>query len=168
MENSKPTFPLPTIGIGAVVMNPDGQVLLIKRDQPPAHGLWSIPGGKQEAGETMVEACRREVLEETGLEVLVFNILAVVERRLEGFHYVIIDFFAVYRGDGSELAAQSDVSEACWVSPADLGRFALVPGLEAIVRSAAEQFRRGVSLGLVDSAGCGTDFVVKDFGRHAE
>lgn len=150
---------IPSIGVAAVVLNRQGQILLIKRNQPPAQGFWSIPGGKQEAGESIVEACRREVLEETGLCVDVKNILAVVERRLEGFHYVIIDFYAEYQGEVQHPQAQSDVSKACWVDMAELSRYALVDGLERIVQSAVEQFRHGVAIGLADVAGDVGDFV---------
>ncbi|WP_152555669.1 NUDIX hydrolase [Methylomarinum vadi] len=166
MDNSKQIPPMPAIGVGAVVLNRRGQILLIKRDKAPAHGLWSIPGGKQEAGETLVEACRREVLEETGLKVKIHNILAVVERRLEGFHYVIVDFFAECSDEKTFPVAQSDASEACWVAPVHLERFALVEGLKAIIDSAVEQFQRGVEHGLVDREGRGTDF--KDFRRDAD
>ncbi|WP_305906434.1 NUDIX hydrolase [Methylomarinum sp. Ch1-1] len=160
MQNSKPTIPTPTIGVSAVVFNQQGQILLIKRDKPPALGLWSIPGGKQEPGESIGEACRREVLEETGLDVEVKNIIALVERRLEGFHYIIIDFFAEYHGDRSDPVAQSDVSEARWVSVDDLSQFSMVEGLDAILQTASEQFHRGGEQGLVNVDGNGTDFII--------
>lgn len=157
MQNSK-QIP-PSIGVAAVVLNNNGQVLLIKRGQPPAQGLWSIPGGKQEPGESMVEACRREVLEETGVHVVVKNILAVVERRLEGFHYVIIDFYAEYHGDAFEPAAQSDVSDAQWVDADTLADFTLVEGLSSILQAALQQFESNRLCGLADVTEKGSDFV---------
>ncbi len=161
MRNSRQLIPPPSIGIGAVVFNRRGQLLLIRRDKPPARGLWSIPGGKQESGESMVEACRREVLEETGVAVRIDNILAVVERRLEGFHYVIIDFFAECTDDDPQPVAQSDVSKACWVNADELDRFTLVEGLRTVLDCGIEQFQRGRRRGLIDRNGQRTDFVTK-------
>lgn len=64
-HNTNPPFPEPMIGVGGLLVNRLNQVLLIKRDKPPAQGLWSVPGGKLEAGEALIECCRREMQEET-------------------------------------------------------------------------------------------------------
>ncbi len=114
MENqTKKMIPEPKVGVSAVVFNTSGCILLIKRNKAPALGLWSIPGGRHEAGESLQEACKREVFEETGLTVDVQGILAVVERRIESFHYVVIDFIATLIDDiNIQPVAQSDVSEA--------------------------------------------------------
>lgn len=159
MQKSKQNRVIPAIGVGAVVLNQRGQILLIKRNKPPAFGLWSVPGGKQEPGETVKEACTREVWEETQLRVEVKNVLALAERRLEGFHYVIIDFYAEFPGERTAPVAQSDVSEAVWVDPNDLAGFDLVDGLEPILHSAVDQFQQGLPRGLVDLQGDGTDFI---------
>lgn len=124
----------PKIGVGAVIFDPDSRVLLIKRNAPPARGRWSIPGGKQEAGETLVEACLREVLEETGLAVRLGPIVAVVERIRDGFHYVIIDFWATIPQEGPLTPhAADDVSDALWVEVDRLSEFDLVEGLSEII-----------------------------------
>ena len=159
MPENKQILPTPTIGVSAVVINTKGQVLLIKRNKPPAHGLWSIPGGKQEPGESVKQACEREVLEETGLTVEVKNIIAVVERRIQGFHYIIIDFFAECNGEHAMPDAQSDVSDARWVSIDELGQFSLVEGLQRIIRLAVQQFESREESGLRDPDGKGTDFI---------
>lgn len=158
MYCDKQPSPLPTISVGAVVINNDGCILLIQRGQPPAEGLWSIPGGKQEPGESLVEACCREVLEETGLSVTVGNILAVVERRREGFHYVIVDFYAAY-GGRDKPQAQSDVRRAGWYALEDIGNKVLVDGLLPILELALRQFRQSNPVGLIDTDGSGIDFV---------
>jgi ADP-ribose pyrophosphatase YjhB (NUDIX family) len=113
MQNNTHSLPVPTLGVSGIVFNNQKQILLIRRNQPPAMGLWSIPGGKLEQGESLVEACKREIKEETGLDTEVKNIVAVVERRVEGFHYVIIDYIALLADEeNSQPIAQSDVSEA--------------------------------------------------------
>ena len=137
MQNNTDSLPVPTLGVSGIVFNKQKQILLIQRNQPPAMGFWSIPGGKLEAGESLAEACRREIKEETGLDTEVKNIVAVVERRVEGFHYVIIDYLALLADEeNSQPIARSDVSEARWVSLEHLIHYDLVEGLaEIIVRT---------------------------------
>ncbi len=131
---------------------------MIKRGKAPAFGQWSIPGGRQDAGETLVAACQREVREETGLSIRVENIIAVVERQAEGFHYVIIDFFARYAGDQIAVA-QSDASDIAWVARDELANFDLVSGLHAIIMRAMNQAEGTKTSGLQDIAGEGCDFL---------
>ncbi len=159
MRDINKTLPTPTIGVAAVILNPQGQVLLIKRDKAPAFGLWSIPGGKQEPGESVKQACEREVLEETGLAVEAKSIIAVVERQIEGFHYLIVDFFAEIDDQQIEPVAQSDVSAARWVPVAELSQYDLVAGLQRIIQMAERLFQQRQQLGLCDAEGKGTDFV---------
>lgn len=155
------TLPVPSIGVGGVLFNSDQQVLLIKRNQPPAKGWWSIPGGRLESGESLVEACRREFYEETNLDIMVKHIVAVVERRLEGFHYVIIDFY-VQLVDEENCApfAQSDVAEAKWVGLSDLGQFDLVEGLTEIITRTFHSQAQQNSVGLYDANSSGKDFIL--------
>ncbi len=157
----KNKVPEPTIGVGAVIFNSAGYVLLIKRDKAPRNGFWSIPGGKQEAGETLKTACKREVLEETGLTIGVKNIIAVVERRVEAFHYVIIDFLATIADDAHEMpVAQSDVSDAKWVSVNQLSEFDLVEGLEEIIIRVHRNQNVETTSGLQDVECMGSDFIL--------
>ena len=162
MKNQlKDTFPEPKIGVGAIIFNSAGYVLLIKRDKAPRFGLWSIPGGKQEAGESLKNACKREVFEETGLNIDVKNIIAVVERRVEAFHYVVIDFFATIADDAHETPiAQSDVSEAKWISVNNLAQFELVEGLEEIILRINRNLNGETKRGLQDINYLGTDFIL--------
>src|SRR5664280_1453125 len=134
MQNNTQSLPVPTLSVSGIVFNNQKQILLIKRNQPPAMGLWSIPGGKLEADESLLEACQREIKEETGLDTEVKNIVAVVERRVEGFHYVIIDYLALLADqENSQPIAQSDVSEARWVNLEHLIDYDLVAGLADII-----------------------------------
>lgn len=159
--NEIETLPIPAIGVGGVVFNSKGEVLMICRNKQPAMGQWSVPGGCLDPGESLVDACRREIKEETGMDVNVKNIVAVVERRLDKFHYVIIDFFAELEpGSISLPVPQTDVSEARWVVMDELNTLNLVVGLEEIIRRADRSRREKDRNGLIDIEGCNTDFIL--------
>lgn len=118
----------PLVGIGIVVLKPDA-VLLIRRGRPPALGQWSLPGGAQELGETAEQAARRELLEETGLEVGPLHLAAHVDSihpdpdgRIR-FHYTILDFAA--RWQGGEPVAQGDAADAIFAPLDGLDEYAL-------------------------------------------
>ncbi len=110
--------PRPIVGIGVAVLRPDA-VLLVRRGRAPSLGAWSLPGGGQILGETAEQAARRELAEETGLQVGDLILAANVDsihRDAEGrvrFHYTILDFAA--RWSGGEPRAGSDVTAAAWV-----------------------------------------------------
>lgn len=113
----------PIVGIGVIVLR-QGEVLLIRRGKPPNEGMWSLPGGGQELGERAEEAARRELLEETGLEVGQLHLAANVdsithdgEGRIQ-FHYTILDFAA--RWAGGTPRAGGDAAHAAWVRFEDL------------------------------------------------
>jgi len=111
-------YPLrPIVGIGIVVLKGE-HVLLVRRGKPPGVGSWTLPGGGQELGETAQDAARRELLEETALEVGPLTLAAQVDsirRDAAGriqYHYTILDFAA--RWEAGEPIAGSDVTEAVW------------------------------------------------------
>ncbi|MDD5580841.1 MAG: NUDIX hydrolase [Methylobacter sp.] len=156
--------PVPAIGVGGIVFNNQDQVLIIRRNQPPAMGLWSIPGGKLEAGEALADACKREIKEETGLDTEIKNIIAVVERRIEGFHYVIIDYLALLVDqEYSVPIAQSDVIEAKWVNLEQLSDYELVEGLEKIIIRTFSFYRGDYLAGLYDFDAANTDYILPEF-----
>ncbi len=156
--------PHPLIGVSAIIFDQDERVLLIQRGKPPASGFWHVPGGKLEAGESLVEGVRREVKEETGLDVDIGPIMAVVERRQEGFHYVIIDFLAQLADTNQthHLIAADDASDARWVTEDELDQLPIAHGLLPILER-ARLAHRGERLGLVDAEGFGTDFIPTAF-----
>ncbi|MDA1342995.1 MAG: NUDIX domain-containing protein [Proteobacteria bacterium] len=157
---SETMLPVPSIGVGGVLLNSHHQVLLIKRNQAPAKGLWSLPGGRLEPGESLVEACKREFHEETNLEVEVKHIVAVVDRRLEGFHYVIIDYWVTLVDERRCVpVAQSDVAEAKWINLDDLGLYDVVVGLTEIILSSYQSYAKRDLVGLHDVNLTGTDFI---------
>lgn len=116
----------PIVGVGAIVLEGD-RVLLVKRAHEPLKGEWSLPGGAVDVGETLEEAIRREVREETCLDVEVGPIVDVLDRirydpdgRVK-FHYVVVDFLC--RPLSGTLQCASDAEEAAWAARADLGRY---------------------------------------------
>ena len=134
----------PFVGVGVVVWR-DDRVLLVQRGKPPRAGSWSIPGGAQHLGETVYEAARREVREETGLDVEVLDLVAVVDsinRDEDGgvrYHYTLVDLVAEWRS--GEAAAGDDVADCIWVTPDDLDRFALWRETVRIIGLAADKRR---------------------------
>jgi len=101
--------------VGAVIRDERGRILLIKRGHEPGKGLWSVPGGRIEPGETDEQAVVREVLEETGLEVECGPLLGAIERQgMSGMILQISDYRAVVTG--GELAAGDDAADARWLT----------------------------------------------------
>jgi 8-oxo-dGTP diphosphatase len=130
----------PVVGVGAVIWNAAGEIVLIRRGQEPRLGEWSIPGGRLEWGETVEAALLREVREETGLNVEIAGLIDVVDsvtRDAGGTvvrHYVLIDFSV--RHVSGELAAGTDAAEACWVALTDLDRYSLWTETRRIIETA--------------------------------
>jgi len=116
--------------VGAVATDEQGRLLMIKRGHEPGAGLWSIPGGRIEPGETDAEALVREVLEETSLIVEVGRLLGRVQRPfLDGAVIDIRDYAVTVTG--GTLRPGDDAAEARWVAAADLNSLAITEGLIA-------------------------------------
>ena len=135
----------PMVGIGIVLLR-GAEVLLIKRGKPPGAGVWSLPGGLQELGETAEACARRELREETGLTAGELRLIAHVDsihRDAEGgieFHYTILDFGGFYeRGDA---VAGDDVTELAWVNPVDFNAYDLWPEARRIINKTISELRR--------------------------
>ena len=122
----------PELCVGAVVVH-DGRLLLIERGRGAGVGLWAVPGGRVETGETMARATERELFEETGLRGQVERCLGWVERISAEHHFVIVDFLV--RLDGPDTAtAGDDAAAVAWVPLAEVRhRPGLVDGLVAFL-----------------------------------
>jgi ADP-ribose pyrophosphatase YjhB (NUDIX family) len=122
----------PVVAVGAIVID-KGAILLVKRDREPAKGLWSLPGGRVEVGESLREALVREVREETGIEVDVDGMIGTAERIVrndEGdiaFHYVILDYVCTARS--VDIKAGDDAAEVRWVPVGEIADLQLTAGL---------------------------------------
>lgn len=130
----------PWIGIGVIVFRGD-HVLLVRRGRPPRQGEWSLPGGAQRLGETAEAAARRELREETGVEVGPLRLAAVVDamsRDAEGalrFHYTIVDYAAEWRS--GEARPGGDAAEVAWAPLSGLAPFALTEDARRVIAEAA-------------------------------
>lgn len=126
MKRKFPTHPI--VGVGAVILHHDS-VLLVQRATPPMEGEWTLPGGVVETGESLEEAVRREIKEETNLDIQVGPLLELFERiqRDErdrvAYHYIIADYLA--KKTGGKLRPATDVRQAKFVPRSDLAGFRL-------------------------------------------
>jgi 8-oxo-dGTP diphosphatase len=113
--------------VGAVVFDAQGRLLMIQRGHDPGAGLWSIPGGRIEPGETDEQALVRELLEETNLQVKVGRFVGRVRREGLGAIIDIRDYAATVTG--GTLRPGDDAADARWVEAAELARLEVTEGL---------------------------------------
>ncbi len=118
----------------------DGRILLVERGREPLKDWWSLPGGVVETGERLEEALRREVREETGLEIDILELLEIYERIMlddtgaTEYHYVLMDYLC--RPVGGTLCAADDASRVAWVLEAELGTLRITEGTPAVIAKA--------------------------------
>jgi 8-oxo-dGTP diphosphatase len=129
----------PVAAVGGVVIDGDC-VLLVKRALPPRQGEWSLPGGLLELGESLADGVRREIREETGLDVDVGPVVEVFDRvhRDEAgrirYHFVIVDFLCRVRG--GDLRAGADAADARWVARGDVSGLGVNAFAAAVIERA--------------------------------
>jgi 8-oxo-dGTP diphosphatase len=114
----------PRVGVGAIVVR-EGALLMVLRGKDPGRGLWSVPGGRVEAGEYLFDAVKREVREETGLDVEVGDLLGIHEV-VGDPHYVIMDYSATVVGELTPVAG-ADADEARWIPFEEVQTLDLTP-----------------------------------------
>ena len=125
----------PRVGVGVAIVR-DGQILLVKRRNEPGKGLWAVPGGKVEYGETLRDAAAREVKEETGLDVVVGPLIWSGESIGAHGHIVLIDFLGSVLG--GELAASDDAEQVLWVDVEKADELALTPTMHDLLAKLEE------------------------------
>jgi ADP-ribose pyrophosphatase YjhB (NUDIX family) len=144
-ENSRIYPTRPYLAVSAAIFR-DRKVLIVRRARPPAHGLYTLPGGGVELGETLEQAVIREVREETSLDVepvalagyrqaIARDAAGLVER-----HFVILPFAA--RWIAGEISLNEELAEAHWLDPSGLSALQTTEGLAQIVAAASERLDR--------------------------
>lgn len=155
MPSSREYPERPVVGVGGIIID-KGRTVLIRRGSEPLLGEWSIPGGSLEIGETLEEGVRRELLEETGIEVRVLELIEVFDRIYSGneaassqnkkrprFHYVIVDYLC--ESVGGEPRASSDVTDLVFAREEELPQYHLTQTATRILKKAfaMDRARRG-------------------------
>jgi ADP-ribose pyrophosphatase YjhB (NUDIX family) len=126
----------PLVGVGALIFDGD-RILMAQRGKEPLKGWWSLPGGALETGELLADAVRREVREETGLEIEPLRVFEIFERILRDdqgapeYHYVLIDYLC--RATGGTLAPGDDVSHVEWMPRPALDALRITEGTLAVI-----------------------------------
>lgn len=151
MASSREYPERPVVGVGGVIVD-RGRTVLIRRGTEPLLGQWSIPGGTIEIGETIEEAVRRELREETGLEVRVLELIELFDRiylengtapardiRKPRYHYVIADYLCELVG--GEPRAGSDVTDLAFAREEELAKFHLTEKATSLLKKAFAMFR---------------------------
>jgi ADP-ribose pyrophosphatase YjhB (NUDIX family) len=135
----------PLIGVGALIFRRD-RILMAQRGKEPLKNWWSLPGGALELGERLKDGVRREVREETGLEIRPLGVLEIFERIIldasgaPEYHYVLIDY--ICRIVGGELLAGDDVCAVEWVRQRDLPKLRITEGTLAVIEKGFRERRR--------------------------
>jgi ADP-ribose pyrophosphatase YjhB (NUDIX family) len=120
--------------VGAVVQDAAGRLLLIQRGQEPSRGLWSLPGGRVEAGETMEQAVEREVLEETGLRVRAGALVGRVSIPGDGVVYDVLDLSCTLTDTEARPVAGDDAADVVFADAVTLARLPCTPLLLETLR----------------------------------
>lgn len=130
------------LGVGALIFDPERRILMVQRGGEPLKGWWSLPGGVLETGERLADGVRREVQEETGLDVFPERIAEVFERIMPDsngraeYHYVLIDY--VCRPVGGTLCAGDDCAAVRWAERQELPGMQITEGTLGVIEKVYE------------------------------
>jgi ADP-ribose pyrophosphatase YjhB (NUDIX family) len=126
---------LPVVAcVGAVVLDARGRLLLVRRGNEPSRGLWSVPGGRVEAGESVAAAVEREVREETGLAVRAGAEVGRVRIPGHGVVYDVADLACTLLDPAAVPVAGDDADDVTFADAADLERLTCTPRLLETLR----------------------------------
>ncbi len=126
----------PQLAVSGAIFR-DGRVLLVRRAQSPGKGLYSLPGGRVEFGESLHTALHREVDEETGLRIDILGLAGwreVLPGDSGGGHYVIMSFAA--RWTAREVSLNDEHNDYKWLAPDALGDLKVTGGLQEVIAAA--------------------------------
>jgi ADP-ribose pyrophosphatase YjhB (NUDIX family) len=127
----------PRLAVSAAIFR-EGKILLVRRARAPAHGVYTLPGGRVEFGESLTEALTREIREETQLTIEIVGLAGwreALPAQAGGGHFVILPFAA--RWIGGEPVLNDELDDAQWRVPGTLSDLRLTQGLEEIITAAA-------------------------------
>jgi 8-oxo-dGTP diphosphatase len=135
----------PVVGVGAVIVR-DGRALIVKRAHEPRKGEWSLPGGLLELGESLVDAVKREIKEETNLDIEVGPVIETFDRVHRDdagkirYHFVIVDYVCwPITGDASP---GSDAEEVAWVTASDIDSYNVNAHAKAVIERGLNYHRQ--------------------------
>ncbi|HUH99942.1 MAG TPA: NUDIX domain-containing protein [Nitrososphaerales archaeon] len=140
MRSSREYPAHPLVGVGALIHDGDGRVLLIKRRFEPNEGRWSLPGGLLETGERLEQAARREVREELGVEVKIERLFQVSEEIIGDesgktrFHFVLVDYLAALERPWEKITLSEESEGFEWFDPPAIEEMDVSENTKVIVR----------------------------------
>ncbi len=135
MSSAAPGSPVPVVPcVGAVVRDAAGRLLLVRRGRAPSRGLWSLPGGRVEPGETLEEAVEREVREETGLTVRAGAPVGRVAIPAGDVVYDVVDLACTLVRPDEQPMAGDDADAVTFADAAALEQLSCTPDLLVTLR----------------------------------
>jgi 8-oxo-dGTP diphosphatase len=140
MASSAPPL-RPQLAVSAAIFRGD-KVLLVRRARSPGKGVYSLPGGRVEFGESLHTALHREVDEETGLKIAIVGLAGwreVLPEAGSGGHYVIMSFAA--RWIGREPHLNDELDDFSWLTPDTFGDLKVTSGLHEVIEAAHHLIR---------------------------
>jgi 8-oxo-dGTP diphosphatase len=119
-KNADGSIKRPLVGLGVMILNENNEVLLMLRQGAHGAGEWSFPGGHVEFGDTLFETAKREVKEETDLDIDQFELVSVCDEfryiKTDGKHYVNLGVLGHYKGGEPKNAEPHKCKEIGWFS----------------------------------------------------